>query len=101
MGTGLLAPFYRAGLMPQWLARPAERMSRRLSRKPDDRELETTDELTTTGGLAIKDRGGVICPTTHLSDEQRSLVAMAYAYRARAECALDVVSIYPGGDYLE
>lgn len=26
---------------------------------------------------------------------------MSYAYRARAECALDVASTYPGGDYLE
>jgi hypothetical protein len=33
--------------------------------------------------------------------ERRSLVSMSYAYRARSECALDVASTYPGGDYME
>ena len=80
MGTGLLAPFYRA-----W------------------RELRGFEgnAVSSTAGLAIKDRGGVILPTSRLPAERRSLAAMSYAYRARSECALDVASTFPGGDYME
>ncbi len=80
MGTGLFAPYYQA-----W---------RRL------RGLEG-NALSSTARLAIQDRGGIILPTARMPAERRSLVSMSYAYRARSECALDVASTYPGGDYME
>jgi hypothetical protein len=98
MGTGLLAPFYRAGLVPAPISRLADHISRYVVA---GRPAETDDTLSSTGQLAIKDRGGVISSTSHLSAEQRSLTAMSYAYRARSECALDVVSTWRGGDYFE
>src|SRR5262245_48217044 len=63
--------------------------------------LDPANDLSSTSHLAIKDYGGVLNSTSQLSQEQRSLRAMAYAYRSRSECALDVASTYPGGDYLE
>jgi len=84
MGTGLFAPYYRAWRRPRGVV-------------GDD----NPDELSSTANLAIKDRGGIILPTSRLPVARRSLVSMSYAYRARSECALDVASTYPGGDYLE
>ena len=92
MGTGLLAPFYRDGRLDPRVRRAAESVLLRVL---------PSGWLSSTARLAVKDRGGVISPATRLSAERRSLVSMSYAYRARSECALDVASTYPGGDYLE
>jgi hypothetical protein len=96
MGTGLLAPFYRRGLVPAPILRLANSISRRVAQS---RAAE--GRFSSTGRLAINDSGGVILSSAHLSAERRSLAAMAYAYRARSECALDVVSTWRGGDYFE
>ena len=141
MGTGLIAPFYRAAnrlrqraldhvrseIMPE-----IDTAIRKVSAQADEvlnsqKELasdirgevlnsqkefkafaqrvepylDPANDLSSTSHLAIKDYGGVLNSTSQLSQEQRSLRAMAYAYRSRSECALDVASTYPGGDYLE
>jgi hypothetical protein len=69
MGTGLLAPFYRA--------------ARRLS------------------AGAIRDDVGVLTSVAGFSEQRKSALATASAYRARSEIALDVACAYPGGDYFE
>jgi hypothetical protein len=81
VGTGLLAPFYTAR---RWMQGALE-----------------GNAVSSTAGLAIKDSGGIIQPTSKMPAERRSLTSMSYAYRARSECALDVASTYPGGDYME
>jgi hypothetical protein len=68
MGTGLLAPFYRA--------------ARRLNG-------------------AIRDDVGILTPVAGWSEARKSALATGYAYRARADIALDVCTAYPGGDYFE
>lgn len=49
----------------------------------------------------IKDDAGVLRSVARLTDGQKSALATAYAYRARADIALDVACAYPGGDYFE
>lgn len=49
----------------------------------------------------IQDDAGVLRSAARLSDKHKSALATAYAYRARAEIALDVACAYPGGDYFE
>jgi hypothetical protein len=84
MGTGLIAPFYRAAKCWGWrtildLDRAAKRLSRR----------------------TIRDDHGVLRSVSHLTAKQKSILAMTHHYRARSEIALDVASAYPGGDYFE
>lgn len=50
---------------------------------------------------SIQDDVGVLRSVARLSDKQKSALSTAYAYRARAEIALDVACAYPGGDYFE
>ena len=49
----------------------------------------------------IQDDAGVLRSAARLSDKHKSALTTAYAYRARAEIALDVACAYPGGDYFE
>jgi hypothetical protein len=50
---------------------------------------------------SIQDDGGILRSAARLIAQQKSALATAYAYRARADCALDVTCAYPGGDYFE
>jgi len=49
----------------------------------------------------IQDDVGILRSVSRLTDSQKSALATAYAYRARAQIALDVTCAYPGGDYFE
>src|SRR4026207_2190321 len=49
----------------------------------------------------IRDDVGVLRSVSRLSEQQKSALSTAYAYRARAELALDVCTAYTGGDYFE
>jgi hypothetical protein len=49
----------------------------------------------------IQDDDGVLRSVARLSNGRKARLASAYHYRARSECALDVASTWPGGDYFE
>jgi len=93
MATGRFAPIYQAKVGRYSIKRGVEAFLAWIRREDSG--------LSSTKRLAINDRAGVVCSTSHFSAQRRSLTAMGYAYRARAECALDVASTYPGGDYME
>jgi hypothetical protein len=59
------------------------------------------DMLRTLRRHAIQHDGGVLRSVARLSERHKSALATAYAYRARAEIALDVACAYSGGDYFE
>lgn len=59
------------------------------------------DTLRTLRRRSIQDDGGILRSVARLTRRQKSALATAYAYRARAEIALDVACAYPGGDYFE
>jgi hypothetical protein len=109
MGSGLVAPFFRAyhrlrgrepaqADAPRWLRDMLQRQGQQLGGILDWPHASADSAI---GDLAIGDRGGIIRPSQHVPPDRRSLMACARAYRARSECALDVASTYPGGDYME
>jgi hypothetical protein len=59
------------------------------------------DMLRTLRRHAIQHDGGVLRSVARLSERHKSALATAYAYRARAEIALDVACAYSVGDYFE
>ncbi len=66
------------------------------------RDLSTPGDLASLSAMdAIYDRHGVLVSTAEFSDDARRDIALYHPYRARAECALDVCSMYSQGDYFE